>query len=89
MKTGENDGLGGKVLQLLSSATIRLNGSLVHPHLEYGMSACSQNLVIGINHLERIKRLATRLLTDIRPLPYEERLRRRRLQAGILYDDSR
>ncbi len=42
--------------------------------LLYGMPACSPNLVADINHLERIQRLATRLVTGMRHLPYEERL---------------
>ncbi len=39
-------------------------------------AACPPNLVAGINHLERIQRLATMLVTGIRHLPYEERLQR-------------
>ncbi len=48
----------------------------MRPHLEFGMPAYSQNLVADINHLERIQRLAARLLTGMRHLPYEERLQR-------------
>ncbi len=48
----------------------------MRPHLEYGMPACSPNLVANINRLERIQRLATRLVTGKRHLPYEERLQR-------------
>ncbi len=48
----------------------------MRPHLENGMPACSPNLVADINHLERIQRLATRLVTGIRHLPHEERLQR-------------
>ncbi len=36
----------------------------------------SSNLVTDINHLERIQILATRLVTGMRHLPYEERLQR-------------
>ncbi len=50
------------------SAFIPLYGALVHPHLEYGMPTCSPNLVADINHLERIQRLATRLVTGMRHL---------------------
>ncbi len=50
---------------LSKSAFIALNGSLVHPHLEYGMPACSPILEADINHLERIQRLAPRLVTGI------------------------
>ncbi len=44
-------------------------GALVCPHLEYGMPASSPNLVADINHLERIQRLATKLVTGMRHLP--------------------
>ncbi len=47
---------------LSKSAFIPLYGALVRPHLEYDLSACSPNLVADINHLERIQRLATRLV---------------------------
>ncbi len=54
-------------------------------HLEYGKPACSTNLVADINHLERIQRLATRLVAGMRHLPYEERLQRRRqLRADLI-----
>ncbi len=64
----------------------------MHPHLEYGMPACSPNLVADINHLERIQRLATRLVPGMRRLPYEERLQllglhslqRRRLRVDLI-----
>ncbi len=57
-------------LQNLSkSAFIPLYGALVRPHLEYGMPACSPNLVADINHLERIQRLAARLETGMHHLP--------------------
>ncbi len=54
---------------LSKSAFIPLYGALVHPHLAYGMPACSQNLVADINHIERIQRLATWLVTGMRYLP--------------------
>ncbi len=40
------------------------------------MPACSLSLVADINHLERIQRLATRSVTGMRHLHYEERLQR-------------
>ncbi len=59
---------------LSKSAFIPLYGALVRPHLEYGMPACLPNLVADINNLERIQRLAARLVTGMRHLPYDERL---------------
>ncbi len=41
---------------LSKTAFISLYGALVRPHLEYGMKACSPNLVADINHLEGIQR---------------------------------
>ncbi len=43
---------------------------LVRPYLEYGIPACSPNLVANINHLERIQRL----VTGICHLPCEKKL---------------
>ncbi len=56
------------------------------------MLACSHNLVADINHLKRIQKLATKLVTGMRQLRYEERLQRlnlhslqrRRLQADLI-----
>ncbi len=63
---------------------IPLYGALVRPHLEYGMPACLPNPVADLNHLDRIQRLATRLATGIRHLPYEERLQRRWLRGDLI-----
>ncbi len=59
---------------LPKSASVLLFGALVHQHLEYGVPVCSPNLVSEINHFERIQRVATRLVTGIRHLSYDERL---------------
>ncbi len=69
-----------------------LYNTLVRPHFEYAMQACSPNLVAGADCLERIQRLATRLVKGFRRLPYEERLcrlglhslRRRRLHGDLI-----
>ncbi len=61
---------------LSKSTFIPLHGALVRPHLEYGMPACSPSLVADINHLERIQRLGTKLVTGMRHLPYTGRLQR-------------
>ncbi len=42
---------------LSKSAFMPLYGALVRPHLEYGMPACSPNLVADINHLKIFKGL--------------------------------
>ncbi len=41
---------------LLKSDFIQLYGILVRPHLEYGMSVCSPNVVTEVYHLERKQR---------------------------------
>ncbi len=54
---------------LSKSVFTHLYGALVRLHLEYGIPACSPNLVADINHLER---LATRLVTGIVTSPTEK-----------------
>ncbi len=62
--------------------------TLVRPHLEYAMQACSPNLFTDADCLEQIHRLATRLVKSFRRLPYEEQLRRlgrrRRLRGDLI-----
>ncbi len=61
-------------------------------HLEYAMEADSPNRKADINHLERVQRLATRLVRGLRHVKYEERLRqlnlfsleRWRLRVGLI-----
>ncbi len=77
---------------LSKPAFFPLYEALVRPHFEYGVPACSPNLVADINHLELIQILATRLVTGMLHLPYEERpqrlslhsLQRRRLRADLI-----
>ncbi len=64
------------IIMTKRSAFIPLYRALVRPHLEYGMPACSPNLVADINYLERNQRLAIKLLTGMRHLPFEGRLQR-------------
>ncbi len=69
-----------------------LYNTLVRPHLEYAMQACSPNLVADADCLEQIQRLAMRLVKGFRRLSYEERLsrlglhslRRRRLRGDLI-----
>ncbi len=49
--------------------------ALVRPRLEYAMEANAPTLRADINQLERVQRLATRLVRGHRHVPYEERLR--------------
>ncbi len=66
----------------------RLGFIPLYPHLEYGVPTCSPNLVADIDYLELIQRL----VTGIRHLPYEVRLKRlglhslkrRRLRADLI-----
>ncbi len=78
--------------ELSVSAFTALYNTLVRPHLEYAMQACSPNLVADADCLEQIQRLAPRLVKGFRRLPYEERLprlglhslRRRRFYRDVI-----
>ncbi len=62
--------------ELPVSAFAVLYNTLVRPHLEYTMQACSPNPVANAGCLEQIQWLAKRLVKGFHRLPYEERLRR-------------
>ena len=49
--------------------------SLVRPHLEYGQSVWSPFLINEQNSLEKVQRRATKLLPNLKNLPYEQRLK--------------
>ncbi len=69
-----------------------LGCAIVRPYLEYAMEAKAPTLTANINQLERVQRLATRLVKGIRHVPYEERFRqlnlfsmeRRHLRADFI-----
>ncbi len=46
----------------------------------FARQECSPSLVTDINHLARIQRLATRLVTGLRHLPYEDIMQRQDLE---------
>ena len=53
--------------------------SLVRPHLEYCIQAWRPHMRKDIDKLERVQRRATRLISEISQLSYEERLQKCRL----------
>ncbi len=55
--------------------------SLSASTLRNDLPACSPYLVANDNHLERIQRIPARLVTDIRNLPYKEKLQRMGLHS--------
>ncbi len=76
--------------ELSKTAFTPLYCALVPPHLEYAMKA--PTLRADISQLERVQRLAARLVRGLRHVPYEERLRQlnlfslehRRLRADLI-----
>ncbi len=72
--------------------TIPLYCAIVRPHLEYAIEASAPTPRADTNQLDRVQRLATRLVRGLRYVPYEERLRqlnlfsqeRRRLLADLI-----
>ncbi len=61
--------------ELSETAFITLYCAIVRSHLEYAMEANAPTLRADINQLERVQRLATRLVRGLRLVPYEEKLR--------------
>ena len=48
----------------------------IRPHLEYCIQAWSPHLVKDIEVLEKVQRAATKLITELKKLEYNEKLRR-------------
>ncbi len=63
------------ICELSKAAFTPLYCALARPHQEDAMEANAPTLRANINQLERIQRLATRLVRGRRHVPYEERLR--------------
>ena len=61
----------------------RLCIALVHPHLEYSDTVWSPCYIKNKKLMERVQRRATKLIPDIKELPYETRLKK--LQLPSLY----
>ena len=57
-----------------SDMFLALYKTLVRPHMEYCFQAWSLYLRKDIDTLEKVKRRATKLVLDLRDLPYEQRL---------------
>ena len=55
--------------------------SIVRPHLEYGNVVWHPHFKCNIALLERVQHRATRLMPELRRLPYEERLERLQLPS--------
>ncbi len=78
--------------ELSKAAFTSLYCALVRLHLEYAMEANAPTRRVDINQLERVQRLATRLVRGLRHVPCKERLRqlnlfsleRRRLRADLI-----
>ncbi len=61
--------------ELSKTAFTPLYCALVQPHLEYAMEVNAPTLRVDINHIERVQRLATRLVRGLRYVPTQPLLR--------------
>ena len=55
--------------------------ALVRPHLEYGQLIWSPRLLRQSRKIESVQRRATKLIPNLKELPYEERLRKLKLPS--------
>ena len=55
--------------------------SLVRPHLEFASTIWSPKYKYNIDSIERVQRRATKLISTLRELPYNERLKRLNLET--------
>ena len=68
--------LRGAIANRTKEVWVALYCALVRPHLEYCIQAWSPYLKRDIDLLEKVQRLATRWVTGMKGIPYEERLKR-------------
>ena len=64
---------------LNADTLITLYKSLVRPHIEYATPVWSPHLKGDRDKIEKLQRRATKLVPDLKDLPYEERLRNLKL----------
>ena len=63
-----------KASNLSSDTFTKLYKSIVHPCVEHGNLIWGPFFIAGCNRIENIKRKATRMVSDMRDLEYQERL---------------
>lgn len=71
-----------------STILLKLYKSMVRPHLEYASCVWSPHLKKDMDAIERVQRRATKLVPELRDLPYAERLRKLQLPT-LLYRRKR
>ena len=75
-------GLIARTFENLDQTTLpTLYKALVRPHLEYGNVIWGPRFVLDKDRVERVQRRATRLVPELKSLPYEERLKRLKLPS--------
>ena len=62
---------------------VQLYKSLVRGHLEYVNNVWYQSKKSDIDHLERIQLRATKLILELKELPYQERLKQLKLPSLV------
>ena len=53
-----------------------MHRALVRPHLEYSVQFWSLSLVKDVNLIEKVQHRATRIISKLRKLSYEDRLKK-------------
>ena len=84
--------IGRNISSRSKEVILPLYRTLVRPHLEYCVQFWSPSLVKDVELLERVQRRATRMIPELRKLPYEVRLQktglyslsRRRIRGDLI-----